>query len=113
MSAAPALDATLAALADPARRHVVDALRRGPQRAGELARGAGLSGPAMSRHLRVLRRSQLIIEDRIEADARVKLYRLSPVRFDELHDWIEEVRAFWQDQLTSFKAHVEQPERTP
>lgn len=107
MSAANAIDATLAALADPSRRHVVDLLRRGPRRAGELAHAAGISNPAMSRHLRVLRRSRLVLEDRLEADARVKLYRLVPERFDELNSWLEEVRAFWDDQLGASKAHVE------
>lgn len=103
----PALDQTLAALADPSRRHVIEILRRGPKRAGELARATGMSDPAMSRHLRVLRRSRLVLEDRLETDARVKLYRLVPERFDELHEWLESVRGFWGDQLASFKAHVE------
>ena len=49
------LDRTLAALADPTRRGVVELLRKKPRRAGELAEWFGLSPPAMSRHLRVLR----------------------------------------------------------
>ncbi|HEX5671798.1 MAG TPA: helix-turn-helix domain-containing protein, partial [Acidimicrobiia bacterium] len=51
-----ALDETLTALADPTRRMVVDLLARGPQSAGALATAVGSSPPAMSRHLRVLRR---------------------------------------------------------
>jgi DNA-binding transcriptional ArsR family regulator len=54
------LDATLAALADPHRRATVDLLRQGPRRAGELAQAAGLSAPAMSRHLRALRQAGLV-----------------------------------------------------
>ena len=50
-----ALDATLAAIADPTRRRVVDLLRERPRRAGELASAFRVSPPAMSRHLRVLR----------------------------------------------------------
>ena len=54
------LDSTLAALADPTRRRVVDLLRERPHRAGELALGCATSAPAMSRHLRVLRASGLV-----------------------------------------------------
>jgi DNA-binding transcriptional ArsR family regulator len=54
------LDATLSALADPTRRRVVDLLRTGPRRAGELAASAETSAPAMSRHLRVLRATGLV-----------------------------------------------------
>ena len=50
-----AIDSTLAALADPTRRGVIDLLRERPRRAGELAAAARMSAPAMSRHLRVLR----------------------------------------------------------
>jgi DNA-binding transcriptional ArsR family regulator len=61
-----ALDRTFAALADPHRRRVVELLRDRPRRAGELAAAAGLPPPAMSRHLRVLRESALVEEDRGE-----------------------------------------------
>src|SRR2546430_1123168 len=53
------LDETLSALSDPTRRQVVDLLRDGPRRAGELARLTHSTAPAMSRHLRVLRRTGL------------------------------------------------------
>ncbi|MGK2740133.1 ArsR/SmtB family transcription factor [Tepidicaulis sp. LMO-SS28] len=101
------LDATIAALADPARRQVIDMLKAGPRRAGEIAEEAGMSGPAMSRHLRQLRRAHLIVEERVEEDARVKLYRLAPERFEELQGWLEEVRAFWTGSLGALKAHAE------
>ena len=67
------LDRTLAGLATPIRRRIVDHLRRGPRRAGELAEVCGLSMPAMSRHLRVLRRCGLIEGSGVEDDARVRL----------------------------------------
>ena len=106
MSAAPALDQTLAALADPTRRGVVDLLRQRPRRAGELASACRLSPPAMSRHLRVLRRSGLVEEERMEDDARVRVYRLRPEPFRDLQGWLREVEAFWTYQLDSFQAHV-------
>ena len=86
---APALDRTLAALADPHRRRVVDLLRERPHRAGELARAARVSFPAMSRHLKTLRRSGLVEEDRDELDSRVRIYRLRESALVELEDWLE------------------------
>jgi DNA-binding transcriptional ArsR family regulator len=101
------LDETLAALAEPTRRGVVDLLREGPRRAGELSAAFGVSAPAMSRHLRVLRTRGLIEEARDEEDQRVRLYRLRPERFVELSAWLEEVESFWTDQLGAFKQHAE------
>lgn len=107
MSAALDLDATLAALADPTRRGVVDLLRERPRRAGELAAAFDVSAPAMSRHLRVLRTRGLVEEDRDERDARLRIYRLRPEPFRNLQEWLEEVEAFWTDQLDAFKVYVE------
>lgn len=107
------IDRALAALADPARRRVVDLLRHGPVRAGELARRLELAPPAMSKHLRVLRQSRIIEELPVEADARARLYRLRPEPFRELEAWLQEVASYWTDQLDAFRAHVEaaKPER--
>ena len=105
------LDATLAALADPTRRRVVDLLRRRPRRAGELSEASGVSAPAMSRHLRVLRRRGLVEEERGEEDARVRVYRLRPEPFQDLQRWLGEVESFWDDQLGSFKKHAERTRR--
>ena len=101
------LDLILAALGDPARRRAVEFLKDGPRRAGEIAEAAGMSGPAMSRHLRVLRKTRLIAEERVEEDARIKLYRLERAPFEALSGWLEEVSAFWGDSLQALKAHAE------
>lgn len=101
------VDRTLAALADPTRRRVVDLLRARPRRAGELAEALSMSPPAMSRHLRVLRTGGLVEEDHAGEDARVRVYRLRPEPFDALRRWVEEVERFWTGQLVSFKEHAE------
>jgi DNA-binding transcriptional ArsR family regulator len=101
------LDRTLAALADPHRRRVVDLLRERPRRAGELAAEIGLSAPAMSRHLKTLRSSGLIAETHPEFDARVRVYALKPGPMAELKAWLEQAELAWSDQLAAFKAHVE------
>lgn len=102
-----ALDATLAALADPHRRRVVEVLREGPRPAGELARAVGLAPPAMSRHLRTLRRSGLVEESHPDFDMRVRVYALKPEAMTELKRWLEETERMWAAQLAAFKTHLE------
>ncbi|MCX4247971.1 ArsR/SmtB family transcription factor [Paraliomyxa miuraensis] len=107
-----ALDQTLDALADPVRRAVVDLLGEEPRRAGALAQALSLSPPAMSRHLRVLRRAGVVEEQAHEDDARVRIYRLRPEPLQELRSWVDEVSAFWGDQLEAFRVHAEASART-
>ena len=101
------VDTTLAALADPTRRRIVELLRERPRRAGEPAAEFAVTGPAVSRHLRVLRRSGLIEERGIDADARVRIYHLRPEPLVGLRAWVDQVQAFWSDQLDAFRQHVE------
>lgn len=101
------LDSTFVALADPTRRHVVEMLRRGPLRASELAKGSRMSRPAMSRHLKVLRASGLVGVATLEDDARGRVYTLRADNFVALQAWLDQVRAFWSEQLGSFKEHAE------
>jgi DNA-binding transcriptional ArsR family regulator len=65
-----------------------------------------LAFPLMSRHLRTLRQSGLVQEDRDEFDSRVRIYRLRPEPMSELRAWLEETEALWSRQLAAFKAHV-------
>ena len=102
-----ALDRTLAALADPHRRAVVDLLAQGPRAAGDLARALDLSPPAMSRHLKTLRTSGLVEETHPAFDARVRIYRLKDGATDALKGWLAETESRWSEQLAAFKAHVE------
>ncbi len=106
-SATERLDRTLAALADPNRRRVVELLRERPRRAGELAEATGLTPPAMSRHLRTLRGSGLVEERHDGFDARVRVYQLRPEPMTQLADWLKQIEAMWAEQLTAFKAHIE------
>ena len=101
------VDAVLAALADPHRRRVVEVLRSGPQNAGELSKIVGLSAPAMSRHLRLLKESGVVGETHPAYDARVRIYALRPQPLGELKAWLETTERLWADQLASFKKHLE------
>jgi DNA-binding transcriptional ArsR family regulator len=102
-----AIDKTLAALADPARRGVVDLLRRKPRRAGELSTALRMSPAALSRHLKVLRKTGLVLEESLGDDLRVRVYRLRREPFAKLSGWLSEVEGFWTGQLDAFKAHAE------
>jgi DNA-binding transcriptional ArsR family regulator len=101
------LDRTLAALADPHRRRVIDLLVERPRRAGELAKVTRISFPAMSRHLKILRRSELVEEERDELDSRVRIYRLRPEPIAHLKAWLADTEALWTRQLASFRAHLQ------
>ncbi|MGC4893885.1 ArsR/SmtB family transcription factor [Micromonospora sp. DT31] len=101
------VDATLAALADPTRRRIVELLHERPHRAGELVATFQSSAPTISRHLRVLRHSGLVAEHGLADDARVRVYQLQPEPFIALSAWLDQVQAFWTDQLGAFKEHAE------
>jgi DNA-binding transcriptional ArsR family regulator len=106
-AAAASIDTVLSALADPHRRAVVELLRQGPKNAGEIAKAVGLAPPAMSRHLRTLRRSGIVAESHPDFDARVRVYALRAEAMSELKDWLAETERLWAEQLTAFKAHLE------
>lgn len=108
MSQAVRIDQTLAALADPHRRQIVELLRVQPRRAGEIAEAVGLNPPALSRHLRTLKASGLIEEAHPAFDARVRIYTLRPEPMAHLKSWLEQTEQLWAAQLSAFKVHVEQ-----
>lgn len=101
------VDVLFGLLADPTRRGVVMLLSDGPRRAGEIADAAGVTGATMSRHLRVMLRAGLIADERHPDDARVRMFRLRPESMAGLQAWLDQLKAQWDEQLTSFKQHVE------
>ncbi len=102
------LDATLAALADPNRRAIVELLHQRPMRPSDVAEALELPRPAMSRHLRVLRSAGLVAQEAQEDDARARTVSLLRQPFSQLREWLEQVEAFWTDELAAFKAYAEQ-----
>ena len=92
------------ALADPTRRAVLDLLRRGSFPAGRIAQAFPVSRPAISKHLRLLRRAQLVRERR---EGRHRFYHLDPAPLKAVDAWLNRYRVFWQTSLTSLKAAVE------
>ena len=99
------------ALADPTRRQVVELLGERPRRAGELSEAAGTSAPVMSRHLRVLLEAGVVVDERVPADARLRVFRLRPESVEAVRAWLEQIQAHWNEQLGSFKRYVEEREK--
>ena len=104
------LDATLESLADPVRRRTVELLARRPHRSGELAATIGVTPSAMSKHLRVLRRSGVVSERSDELDARVRIYSLDSAPMADLRAWLARTEQGWVDQLSAFRDHLESRE---
>jgi DNA-binding transcriptional ArsR family regulator len=97
-------EAAFQALADPTRRAVLDLLRRGGQPAGQIAQAFPISRPAISKHLRLLRRAHLVQERR---EGRNRVYRLNPEPLQAVDRWLDQYRVFWQANLANLKAFVE------
>jgi len=95
---------TFNALADPTRRAVLDLLRQGSRPAGQIAQAFPVSRPAISKHLRLLRRAHLVQERR---EGRHRLYQLNVEPLKAVDSWLEQYRVFWQTSLANLKTFVE------
>jgi len=103
--AADSLSATFAALADPTRRAILSRLTRGAATVKELAAPFEMSGPAISKHLRVLERAGLIQRGR-EAQWRPRTLDAAPIK--EVAEWAGEFRRFWDASYKRLDAYLEQ-----
>jgi DNA-binding transcriptional ArsR family regulator len=88
------------ALANPTRREILMHLRRGPRAVNDLAQGFELGRPAISEHLQVLRRAQLVRE---EKRGRERYYHLDPRPLSEVESWLEAFGKYWKQRLTSLE----------
>ncbi|TMA59783.1 MAG: winged helix-turn-helix transcriptional regulator [Deltaproteobacteria bacterium] len=101
------LDRTLAALADPTRRRLLDRVGQRAVRAGDLGRGLPMSRPAVSKHLRILREAGLL---EAVPQGREMRYRLAPrpTSLAEVRQYVERVSRAWDRALEAFKAFAEE-----
>jgi DNA-binding transcriptional ArsR family regulator len=99
-------DSAIAALADPSRREVFERLKAGPRAVGEIARGMPVSRPAVSQHLKVLKKAGLVL-DRAEGTRRV--YYIDPHGLAGLRRWLDQ---FWDEGLNAFQEEVERATTT-
>ncbi|QYM79475.1 metalloregulator ArsR/SmtB family transcription factor [Horticoccus luteus] len=94
---------SLAAIADPTRRRIVELLAQRERTSGELVQEFDLSAPAISQHLNVLRAAGLITT-RIEGQSRVQM--LNPDGLGELEAWLEKTRTFWSTRLDALEREL-------
>ncbi|SRR6266851_1306547 len=92
----PDLSTTFAALADPTRRAILARLASGEATVSELTEPFEMSGPAISKHLKVLEHAGLISRGRL---AQWRPCRLKADPLKAAADWIEEYRRFWEDSF--------------
>lgn len=92
-------------LAEPHRRRILDLVRDRERPVGELVEALGLSQPAVSKHLRVLRDSGLV---GARVDAQRRLYRARTAALREIDDWLAPYRRMWADSLDDLGRHLEE-----
>ena len=101
------LSLVFAALADPTRRAILARLKGGPKTVGDLGEPFDMSGPAVSKHLRVLEKAGLVSRSRI-AQSRPATLEAAPLQ--QVAAWAEEFRQFWDerfDRLDDYLATME------
>ena len=96
-----AYENALTALADPTRRKVFERLRSGPESVGVIAQGLPVSRPAVSQHLKVLKKAGLVEE---KAQGTRRVYHIDPKGLGVLRAWLDQ---FWDVALEAFRAEVE------
>ncbi len=95
--------ATLAVIAEPNRRRILDELRSGERPVNVLVERLDLSQPSISKHLRVLRDAGLV---EMRPDGQRRLYRVRPEPLVELDAWLEPYREMWRASLDRLEQHL-------
>jgi DNA-binding transcriptional ArsR family regulator len=94
-------------LGDPVRRRILELLAEGEQSAGDVTAAIhdefGISQPAVSQHLRVLRDSGFAT---VRAQGTRRLYAVRPQAFDEVDAWLDHVRRFWTPPLDALAIEI-------
>ena len=93
------VDRTLAALADPTRRVVLERLGQGSATISELAEPFGMTLTGMKKHVRVLEEAQLVSTVKV---GRSRLSHLGPRRLDDVREWVHVYRQMVNEQLDRF-----------
>jgi DNA-binding transcriptional ArsR family regulator len=94
----------LQVLAAPRRLQILDLLRERERPVGELVARLGVSQPAVSKHLRVLKDAGLV---EARADAQRRLYRIRPEPLAELDEWLASYRELWTTHLDQLEDHLD------
>jgi DNA-binding transcriptional ArsR family regulator len=97
------LSTTFAALADPTRRAIIARLAMGETTVNELAKPFDMSGPAISKHLKVLENAGLITRGR---EAQWRPCRIEPKALKVVDDWLDRYRQFWEERLDQLEEYL-------
>lgn len=97
--------ATLRALAEPNRFHIVELLREGPRPVGYMVHRLRLRQPQVSKHLRVLSEAGLVD---VRVDAQRRIYALRPAPLQELEVWLERYRRLWEGSFQRLDALLDE-----
>jgi len=97
--------AALQVLAEPRRLQILELLRDGERPVSDLVDRLGVSQPAVSKHLRVLKEAGLV---EARPDAQRRLYRIRPEPLVELDDWLASYRMLWTTHLDRLEDHLDQ-----
>ena len=97
------------ALGEPRRLHILDLLRDGERPVGELVDELGVSQPAVSKHLRILKAAGLV---EVRADAQRRLYRVRTEPLIELDEWLAAYRRMWSTHLDRLADHLDRRRTT-
>jgi DNA-binding transcriptional ArsR family regulator len=92
-------------LADPTRRSIVEALRKGERQVNDIVEKAGIHQSGVSRHLRILLQTGFVA---MRPDGQRRLYSLKPDRFRELDKWLAQYGELWVARLDRFGAALEE-----
>ena len=92
-----------AVLAEPNRRQILDQLARSPACVNDLVTCMGLSQPAVSKHLRILRESEFV---RVVPSGQRRVYHVNPAPLREVDKWLAQYRKFWSGKLDALEAHL-------
>ncbi|MBO0833802.1 MAG: winged helix-turn-helix transcriptional regulator [Actinobacteria bacterium] len=84
------------AVAEPRRREILDAIAAGELSVTELVRRLGLAQPLVSKHLRVLRETGLVV---VRDDGRQRMYRLNAPALKPLYDWVKDFERLWEERF--------------
>lgn len=99
------LSTVFAALADPTRRAILARLALGETSVKELAEPFQMSGPAVTKHLKVLQRAGLITQSR---QAQWRPCRLEADKLKEVSDWLENYRQFWEESFDRLDDYLQE-----
>lgn len=98
-------------VAEPRRRQILDLLRQGERPVNELVEALGMTQPAVSKHLRVLRDAGIVTS---RVDAQRRLYRLDAAPLREIDRWITPYRAMWSQALDALERRLDaMPDERP